>query len=82
MAGPARLRLLRARATALNWLGETVAEKEAVRETLAEATKLDDPAAIASAVEDALQPFGIRVEELPLSPERVWQLIRKAEAST
>lgn len=49
-----------------------------------EGAAIPSPAAIASAVEDALRPFGARVEELPLSPERVWLLIQnasKAEAS-
>ena len=44
-----------------------------------EGAAIPSPAAIASAVEDALQPFGIRVEELPLSPERVWHLIQQAQ---
>jgi CO/xanthine dehydrogenase Mo-binding subunit len=29
------------------------------------------PVALASAVEDALKPFGVRVIELPMTPERV-----------
>ena len=32
------------------------------------------PAAIASAVEDALKPFGVKVCDLPLTPELVWRL--------
>jgi carbon-monoxide dehydrogenase large subunit len=36
------------------------------------------PAAIASAVEDALKPFGITVHELPLGPERVRGLVDAA----
>jgi tetratricopeptide (TPR) repeat protein len=47
--GPARFRLLRSRITLLNWLGETVAEGEAVREALAEAAAQNDPVALASA---------------------------------
>jgi 2-furoyl-CoA dehydrogenase large subunit len=34
------------------------------------------PAAVASAVEDALAPFGAVVRALPLTPERVWRLVR------
>jgi carbon-monoxide dehydrogenase large subunit len=34
------------------------------------------PAAIASAVEDALKPFGVRVRDLPITPERIVALIR------
>ncbi|OFW00253.1 MAG: hypothetical protein A3I61_08815 [Acidobacteria bacterium RIFCSPLOWO2_02_FULL_68_18] len=41
-----------------------------------EGAAIPSPAAIASAVEDALAPFGVEVRELPLSPERVWELIR------
>jgi len=32
------------------------------------------PAAIANAVADALSPFGAKVTDLPLTPERVWLL--------
>ena len=40
-----------------------------------EGAAIPSPAAIASAVEDALAPFGVKIRHLPLSPERVWQLI-------
>jgi carbon-monoxide dehydrogenase large subunit len=43
-----------------------------------EGAAIPSPAAIAAAVEDALTPFGVRVRHLPLSPERVWQLIQDA----
>ena len=33
------------------------------------------PAAIASAVEDALAPLGVRVHEVPLTPERIVKLV-------
>ena len=36
------------------------------------------PAAIASAVEDALAPLGVRVDELPLTPERIVTLVEAA----
>jgi len=36
------------------------------------------PAAIASAVEDALAPFGVRVDEVPLTPERIVKLVEAA----
>jgi 2-furoyl-CoA dehydrogenase large subunit len=42
-----------------------------------EGAAIPSPAAIASAVEDALTPFGVRVRHLPLSPERVWELIKR-----
>ncbi|MBM3516824.1 MAG: hypothetical protein FJX56_02845 [Alphaproteobacteria bacterium] len=37
------------------------------------------PAALASAVSDALQPFGIEITELPLRPNRIWLLIQAAK---
>jgi 2-furoyl-CoA dehydrogenase large subunit len=43
-----------------------------------EGAAIPSPAAIASAVEDALAPLGVKVRRLPLSPERVWRLIRDA----
>ncbi|MGH7774176.1 MAG: xanthine dehydrogenase family protein molybdopterin-binding subunit [Candidatus Binatia bacterium] len=42
-----------------------------------EGAAIPSPAAIASAVEDALKPFGVKVRELPLSPEVVWRLMEK-----
>ena len=36
------------------------------------------PAAIASAVEDALAPLGVRVDEVPLTPERIVTLVEAA----
>ena len=36
------------------------------------------PAAIANAVADALSPFGVRVNEIPLTPERVLACIERA----
>jgi carbon-monoxide dehydrogenase large subunit len=38
------------------------------------------PAAIISAVEDALSPFGVRFAEMPLMPERIVDALRKAGA--
>ena len=37
------------------------------------------PAAIAAAVEDALAPFGVRVDEVPLTPERIVNLVEAAQ---
>lgn len=39
------------------------------------------PAAIANAVSDALAPFGVSVETLPVTPERIYQLLREAGAA-
>jgi carbon-monoxide dehydrogenase large subunit len=36
------------------------------------------PAAIANAVEDALSPFGVRIADVPLSPDRIVALLREA----
>ena len=38
------------------------------------------PPALAAAVEDALRPLGITIDELPLSPSRLRGLIREAQA--
>jgi carbon-monoxide dehydrogenase large subunit len=38
------------------------------------------PAAIANAVADALSPFGVRVSETPLTPERVLAALERAQA--
>jgi 2-furoyl-CoA dehydrogenase large subunit len=35
------------------------------------------PAAVASAVEDALEPFGITIRSLPITPDRVWRWLRQ-----
>jgi carbon-monoxide dehydrogenase large subunit len=42
-----------------------------------EGAAIPSPAAIASAVEDALSPLGVQVRDLPLSPERVWRLMNR-----
>ena len=45
-----------------------------------EAGAIPGPALIAEAVDDALAPFGVRVREMPLDPERVLTLIRESRA--
>jgi carbon-monoxide dehydrogenase large subunit len=40
------------------------------------------PAAIANAVADALSPLGIEINELPITPERLFRLIGAARAKT
>ena len=47
-----------------------------------EGAAIPSPAAIASAVEDALSPLGVNIRELPLSPGRIWQLIRERPVPT
>jgi len=43
---------------------------------MGEGGNIASPAAIASAIEDALQPFGVKVTEIPLPPEKVLNLIK------
>ncbi|WP_151448301.1 xanthine dehydrogenase family protein molybdopterin-binding subunit [Lacisediminimonas profundi] len=38
------------------------------------------PAAVANAISDALQPLGIEITELPVTPERLFRLISEARA--
>ena len=38
------------------------------------------PAAIVSAIENALSPFGVRIDEAPISPARLFHLIQAASA--
>jgi carbon-monoxide dehydrogenase large subunit len=45
----------------------------------AESGTIGAPAAIASAIEDALRPFGVRITDLPVTPERLLKLIQSAK---
>jgi 2-furoyl-CoA dehydrogenase large subunit len=45
---------------------------------LGESSSMTVPAVLANAVSDALSPLGIRIRELPITPTRLWQLIRDA----
>ena len=38
-------------------------------------------AAIANSVEDALKPFGVTLNSLPLTPYRLWETIQRARGS-
>ena len=38
------------------------------------------PAAVANAIADALSPLGIEINELPVTPERLFRLIARARA--
>ena len=44
-----------------------------------EAGAIPVPALVAEAVEDALAPFGVRVSEMPLTPERIRELIASGQ---
>ena len=46
----------------------------------AESGTIGAPAAIVSAIEDALQPFGVRITDLPVTPARLLTLIQSAQA--
>jgi len=43
---------------------------------------IGSPAAIANAVADALSSFGIEIDELPITQERIFQLLRKQQTQT
>jgi 2-furoyl-CoA dehydrogenase large subunit len=42
---------------------------------LGESSSMTVPAVIANAVSDALAPLGVRITELPMTPDRLWRLI-------
>jgi 2-furoyl-CoA dehydrogenase large subunit len=48
---------------------------------LGEASSMTVPAVIANAVSDALAPVGIRINELPMTPTRLWELIERARGA-
>jgi 2-furoyl-CoA dehydrogenase large subunit len=47
---------------------------------LGESSSMTVPAVVANAVGDALSPLGVRINELPLTPDRLWGLIQTARA--
>lgn len=47
---------------------------------MAEGSSIGTPAAVLNAVMDALAPFGARVDDLPLTPQAVWDAVRRATA--
>jgi aerobic carbon-monoxide dehydrogenase large subunit len=47
---------------------------------MGEGGTIGSPAAIANAVSDALSPLGIEINELPITPERLFRLIEAARA--
>ncbi|MGH7325654.1 MAG: xanthine dehydrogenase family protein molybdopterin-binding subunit [Candidatus Rokuibacteriota bacterium] len=48
---------------------------------LGESSSMTVPAVIANAVSDALAPLGIRINELPMTPDRLWRLIQQAQTA-
>ena len=47
---------------------------------LGEGGAIAPPAAIANALVNALAPFGVEVNKLPLKPDRVLQLLQQAQS--
>jgi 2-furoyl-CoA dehydrogenase large subunit len=48
----------------------------------AEGGYMTAPAALASAVEDALRPLGVTIDAIPMSPERLLELMKAARESS
>jgi 2-furoyl-CoA dehydrogenase large subunit len=48
---------------------------------LGESSSMTVPAVIANAVSDALAPLGVRITELPMTPNRLWELLESARAA-
>ena len=44
-----------------------------------ESSTMSVPVAIANAIADALAPLGVTINELPLSPNKIWHLIQEAK---
>jgi 2-furoyl-CoA dehydrogenase large subunit len=49
---------------------------------IGEASCMSVPAAIGNAIADALAPLGIEISDLPLTPNKIWQMIQEAKAHT
>ena len=45
-----------------------------------ESSTMSVPAAIGNAIADALSPLGIEITELPLTPNKIWHLIKQSKA--
>jgi len=48
---------------------------------LGESSSMTVPAVIANAVSDALAPLGTRINELPMTPSKLWKAIERAGRS-
>jgi carbon-monoxide dehydrogenase large subunit len=46
---------------------------------LGEGGAIGAPAAVINAINDALSPFGIEIDEMPATPQRIRAAIRNAE---
>jgi len=47
-----------------------------------ESSNVGAPPAIVNAVVDALEPFGVRHVDMPVTPARVWEAIRHSHPPT
>jgi 2-furoyl-CoA dehydrogenase large subunit len=47
-----------------------------------EAGYLGGPAAIASAINDALAPRGASIDHLPMTPQAIWSALQKAQGAS
>src|SRR5439155_1696558 len=47
---------------------------------LGESSSMTVPAAIANAVSDALSPLGIRINDLPMTPTKLWTIMERAKS--
>jgi 2-furoyl-CoA dehydrogenase large subunit len=47
-----------------------------------ESSTMSVPVAIANAIADALAPLGVTINELPLSPNKIWHLIQEAKGKS
>ena len=45
-----------------------------------EGGRMGSPSALARAVEDALKPFGVRIDSVPIPPAKIHQLVREARS--
>ena len=59
-------------------LGSQIADTLGGFRGMGEGGTIGAPAALANAVADALAPLGIEVNELPVTPERLFRLIAAA----
>ncbi|WP_409305600.1 xanthine dehydrogenase family protein molybdopterin-binding subunit [Peribacillus sp. SCS-155] len=48
---------------------------------LGEGNTMSAPAAIANAVSDALKPYGVTIDTLPLSPDKIWKLLSEQKVT-
>lgn len=57
---------------------ETPSDSEGGIKGMGEGSLIGSPAALASAVADALAPFGVAIDRLPMDPESLWERIRRS----